>query len=284
MRIIGRILLAAIAYVVGLVLSGMITAMMHLPTASLPPGTTQAQLLRNMLLAAPLLTAALLPLASGLKGKWHKRSISLAFLLFIALGLNTIIEARVFTGMISNPVTMALHYVLPALLVAMVLTWPAAETQSAPMTSVSFTPAAWTWRLIVAWLAFPVIYFIFGMSITPIIMPYYKAGIAGLKIPSAQVVVATQLVRSALFLLASLPLLTLWRKSRGGLMVAMGLAHAVTVGVFALVQASWLPSVLRVTHTVEITADSFVYAIVLVLLFVPKGEAPQAKLASATSA
>jgi hypothetical protein len=39
------------------------------------------------------------------------------------------------------------------------------------------------------------------------------------------------------------------------------------VGIFGLVAASFLPAVLRITHGVEITCDSFAYAGLLVLLF-----------------
>ncbi len=268
MKIIAKILLAAVAYAVGFLVSGMITAALHVPSPAVPAGTTESQVFRNMLLVLPLLAAALLPLASGLRGTWPRRLLAVASLLFITLGVNTVIEARAFSNMITNAPVMTLEYVLPALLVAAVLTWPRTERRDVPPTVVHFAPSAWTWRLLVAWLVFPVIYFIFGMMIAPIVVPYYNAGVAGLKIPPMQVVLTTQLVRSALFLLASLPLLMLWRKSRGALIVAMGLAHAFTVGIFGLAQASWFPTILRVTHSMEITADSFAYAAVLALLFV----------------
>jgi hypothetical protein len=79
----------------------------------------------------------------------------------------------------------------------------------------------------------------------------------------------TVLVRSSIFLVASLPAVLLWIGSRRGPIGAMGLAHAVLVGIFAMAQASHLmPPILRITHSIEITADSFAYAAVLVWLFV----------------
>lgn len=49
--------------------------------------------------------------------------------------------------------------------------------------------------------------------------------------------------------------------------LARGLAHAFTVGLYGLVGATFLPMILRVTHSVEIACDSFAYAGLLVLLF-----------------
>jgi hypothetical protein len=123
-------------------------------------------------------------------------------------------------------------------------------------------------------LAFPLVYFVFGMMIAPIVVPHYNAGIAGLRIPPIDVVFRTQLLRSLLFLLSALPIIRLWRRSRAQLILALGLAFTATVGLYGLLQASWLPMVLRITHSLEITADSFAYAAVLTLLFVRKQQSP----------
>ena len=75
-----------------------------------------------------------------------------------------------------------------------------------------------------------------------------------------------QIVRSTLFLLASLPFLILWKKTRGSLIFSLGLAHWFTVGLFGLLQAHQLSMTLRIAHSLEIGADSFTYAALLVLL------------------
>ena len=77
------------------------------------------------------------------------------------------------------------------------------------------SPPAWLWRIPAAILAFPLAYFIFGAMIAPIVVPTYRAGIAGLVLPPLSTILPVQLVRSTLFLLASLPFLILWKgKSR----------------------------------------------------------------------
>jgi hypothetical protein len=76
-----------------------------------------------------------------------------------------------------------------------------------------------------------------------------------------------QFLRSLLFLLACLPVLIAWQKSRRSLLLSLGWALFVLVGLLNLLQAIWLPATLRLVHTLEILADSFVYAWVLVMLF-----------------
>jgi hypothetical protein len=127
--------------------------------------------------------------------------------------------------------------------------------------------SAWSWRIVSGWLAWPAVYLLFGMCIAPIVTPYYSAGFAGLRIPTLGVVVTTQLIRSLPFLITSLFFVALWQGSRRGLWLALGLAHAFTVGFYGLVGATFLPMVLRAVHSVEITCDSFAYAGLLVLLF-----------------
>ena len=42
------------------------------------------------------------------------------------------------------------------------------------------------------------------------------------------------------------------------------------VGLYGLSQAYWMPSILRELHSIEIVADSFVYALVVAWLFFPR--------------
>jgi hypothetical protein len=122
--------------------------------------------------------------------------------------------------------------------------------------------------LALAVLAFPVIYLAFGSVVGPFVIDAHRAGAFGLKLPGVGEMISTQFVRSALFLLASVPALVLWRGPRLRLVAALGLAHYVFVGLFGMLQALWLPTSLRVLHGTELLADSLVYAAVLVLLLV----------------
>jgi hypothetical protein len=282
---IGKLLLGPVAYGLGMVLSGMLIAALHWPTMPAVPGDSRSpenQFLVSLLLC-PILMASLLPLAEGMRGKWIHRCLALAGLLFVTLGLNTVIELTIFSTMLPDKnLLVSAIFVLPALFVGALATFGKARTE--PSTFADINAASWAWRLPVAWLAFPVIYFFFGMCIAPIVVPHYNAGIAGLTIPPIDVIIRTQLVRSLIFLAASFPAVLLWTKSRTQFIVAMGLLHAMTVGIFQLAQAGFLPMVLRVTHSVEITADSFAYAAVLGLLFIRSRRAEASQLVKTAAA
>jgi hypothetical protein len=115
-----------------------------------------------------------------------------------------------------------------------------------------------------------VIYFLFGLCVAPFVIPIYEAGVIGLRLPPLDVIMRTQLLRSFLFLASSLPVILLWSGSRRRLILALGWAHTAMVGLYGLSQASFMPPVLRVLHSFEIAADSFVYAFILVWLFFPR--------------
>ncbi len=129
------------------------------------------------------------------------------------------------------------------------------------------TSGSWTWRILAAILAFPLIYLAFGRLIAPIVMPYYEQGLFGLSLPGWGQILPIVLVRSLLFLLACLPVLILWQASPRRLFWVLGLTLFLLVGGLNMLQAYWMPAVLRITHSLEILADELVYTGILVILF-----------------
>ena len=285
-KIFVRVVLTAVAYVVSMVLAGMLSGLLHLPAMKAIPGTSTQQVFLSMVLSLPILIVGMLPLALGLKGSGLQRWFAVAALLYVTLGLNTIIEAKIFTGLLDgNPFFASLFWILPAALTAFALTYRFGKTEPTTSHLGEFGVPGWTWRILVAWLAWPVIYFFFGMCVSPFVVPYYQAGgVLGLRIPGFDVIIRTQLLRSAIFLAASFPVILLWTKSRGRLILALGLAHAVTVGIFQLAQAPFFPMVMRVAHSLEITGDSFAYAALLGLLFMRKTSVAQPQLSTSSAA
>jgi hypothetical protein len=267
MKLMGKMVICIVAYIAGVVLTGMLVGALHLPSPAPPPGTTPQGLLGPMVLGTSLLVLGLAPLAMRLSNSRPRRWIALFVMVFVAIAVNTMIEASIFSNVVSIGVGwMCVHYVLPcALLTSALVMFFGRRGQ--PFGLVSVPAVHWVWRLLVAWLAFPVIYLIFGMCVAPFVTYAYHAGIAGLTIPPMTVILRTQLLRSALFLGSSLPVLALWTGSRRGLFLAFGFAEAMMVGIHGLAQATWFPMVLRVAHSIEITFDSFAYVGVLVLLF-----------------
>jgi hypothetical protein len=267
MKVILKLAACWVAFVAALMGSGALIHFMHLRSIAMPDNTPMRTQMLAQLGAGALLVLGLYPLARRLAAPFAVRAVAIGGFLFLALGVNGLMEMRIFTHLLDQGViaSLTVFYAAQAILIGAALGFffgLPAEPPHLPHRG----PASWAGRGIVAWLCWPVIYFVFGMSISPIVVPYYSAGIAGLQIPPAGTIFEVQLVRSLIFLGASLPFLALWKGSRRGLWLALGLAHAFTVGIYGLAAGTFLPWVLRITHSVEITADSFAYAGLLVLL------------------
>jgi hypothetical protein len=269
-----------LAFVAALAGTGVISRIFHLASVQTPGNTPISIQILALLGAAALLVLGFYPLARGLCAEPRLRALAIGGFFFIALGVNGVIEARFFTHLLDQGIASAeVFYALEALLIGAAFGFFFGETgQVAGLPRHGLL--GWTGRGIAAWLSWPVIYFFFGACISPIVVPYYSAGIAGLHIPPLQTIFALQLLRSVLFLGCSLPFVALWKGSRRSLWFALGLTHAMVVGIYGLAAATSLPWVLRMTHGVEITCDSFAYAGLLVLLFAAPGTASKRAMAA----
>lgn len=277
---------AGLFFVVGSILSGMLAGALHIVIPNFNPATANPQTMFLMfILACPLLGLGLVPLAYGIRGSRTIRWLSLALFLFLCLAVNTVIEMRIFTIALAHGGAGALvaSFILPAILCALLLASIGdGETNESPVSVAvdeffaAHSATGWLWRFILAIFAFPLAYLIFGMMVAPFVVDYYRHGIAGLILPSMSVILPTQMVRSTLFLIASLPFIILWKKTRGSLIFSLGLAHWLVVGLFGLVQALWFPPVLRIAHSLEIGGDSFAYAAAIVFLLFPRSQAIRA--------
>ncbi len=267
MRTILRIAICWVAFVAALLLTGVVGGILHLPAVPMPGNASAQTLLLMQLVAGLVLVVGIFPLASGLAASAPLRAVAVGSFILLALGANGMIEAKVFTHFLDNGIASAsVFYGLLAVLLGVAFGW----SFGSPSPAVGLPHRSWlAWvpRVAAVWVAWPFIYFFFGACVSPIVVPYYNAGIAGLRIPALSTILTVQLVRSVIFLAASLPFIALWKGSRRGLWLTLGLAHAFTVGFYGLVGATFLPMILRITHSVEIAGDSFAYAGLLVLLF-----------------
>ena len=269
MKVTLKLLICFVAGALSLVAAGAVIQLLHLHPAQAPGNPTVRSMLILGVLSKIVLVVGLWPLARGLAGAAGSRAAAFFAFLALANGLNTIMEASIFTTILDHAVpAIAIMYLAEAILLGVALGFLFGRDERPPGLAHHDAPG-WVLRGIAAWLAFPVIYLAFGMCVAPIVTPYYRAGIAGLHIPPMPTIVETQLVRSIVFLAVSLPLMALWKGTRRGLWLTLGLAHATVVGFYGLVGNAFLPGVLRTTHGIEITADSFAYAALLVWLFAP---------------
>jgi hypothetical protein len=271
---------AGLLYVVGAAVSGMIAGALHVAIPNMVPANVNPQAaFRAFAMLSPLLGIGLLPLALGCSGGRLTRGLALSFLMFVTMGLNEVIELRIFsTAFVQHGAAVFVaSAVLPAALCGLFLGF----TLSGPASEALFTSRAagffnghsaanWSWRFALAVVAFPVVYFVFGAMVAPIVVPTYRAGIAGLVLPPLSVIMPVQVLRSSIFLLSSLPFLFLWIRSRRSLVFALGF-HWFAVTLFGLAMISWFPAHVRIAHLLEGAADSFVYAAALVYLLMPRG-------------
>ena len=273
-----KALLSALAFMVGTMLGAPMTAAVGATLPALPASADERSLALFGLIASVALGLALGPLAAGLALRFAARWAILALLTYVCLGLNTAIEAAIFTtvGGTSGLLVLNAFSAIPfgAALAALFRPATAPEAWASRWRRFrgQFQPAQWAWRLGAAVLAFPVIYFLFGMIVGPFVVDSYRAGQFGLVLPGLGTIVPVQLVRSVLFLAASLPVLVAWRGSRLRLGLALGAAFVLLLGLFGMLQAYWLPTPMRLIHSAEIFGDAVAYAAVLVVLLVrPRG-------------
>jgi len=274
-----RLPLCALAYVASAAASGALVSALGLPLPEVPKQTDERTLGLCLILGSLALGLGLAPLARRLRGTFAVRSLALAGLCYICLGVNTPIEAAIFTslgGMTAIPV----FSILPCLLfgVMMALLFRPVEQGSSFLSDArrffeGRTPGQWAGRLAAAVCAFPLIYWTFGLMIAPWVRPYYEQGQFGLALPSATVIVLVQLLRGALFLAAALPILVLWSGPQRQRILSLGLAFYVLVGLFSMIQTYWLAPTLLILHSLEIFVDSMVYALVLAPLLAYGGKA-----------
>jgi len=289
---IWKVPICALAYMVGTMVGGALVSALGMKLPAVPEQADEKIMGVCLLIGSLILAVGIVPLAQRIRATYLARWLILAALAYVCLGVNTPIEAAIFTNMSGMP-SMAVFSVLPCLLFAGVMALvfkPSEKGKPFGLNVRRFFSGRragdWVWRFAAAICAFPVIYWVFGMCVGPWVVEYYKQGQFGLTLPNVRVIVLVQLIRSSLFLLASLPILIAWSGSRLRLTVTLGVAFFVLVGLFSLIQVYWLGPVLLVLHNVEILADSLVYAGALVFLLVRKkvpDSEPQAVLPSSSA-
>ena len=277
----------AVAYFVGSAVGGALATALGAGIPSMP-GTRPAQLALFAFLASLVLGVSLGPLASGLRARYLARFGALAFLAYLCLGVNTALETTIFTtyGGAAGMLVIFLPSTLACTATAAALFRSATPPDTGPALWSRFRAQhdgwSWAWRLAAAVVAFPVVYLVFGMVAGPFVVEAYRKANYGLTLPGWGQIIPMQFLRSTLFLLASVPAIALWRGSRPRLALSLGLASYAFIGLFGMLQAYWLPATIRLAHGLEIAADSFAYAAVIVLLLAPS--APASAVAAASAA
>lgn len=271
---LGKLLLCSLAFILGAVIGGMVAALLGLQQPPVLEGVDSSLAFLLLLLESPVMAFALALVARGLAGGLLPRALILSFFTWVTYTLNTAIESLAFTIMtVEGALFTTVSFLLPSILCATAAAWlfPPVEKELglAAMARESFssrTAGAWVWRIAVAAVAFVPIYLFFGSLVAPITAEYFQQGTYGLRQPSQDEILIVLLVRSVLFLLACLPVVVMWQRSERSLFLSLGFALFVLVGFLYMLGAYYMPLTVRVPHTLEILADSFTHAGLLVVL------------------
>lgn len=268
-----KIPLCGILFFLGFIPGNWLAAWLGLPTPPLPAGADSALVFQYTILGSFILALALALLSTGLVGPYLIRWLVLFLFVWIGYGINTYLEAAIFSTMASASFYTVILYLPASLLCSAMAAW--LFTMSPPELVLMETLRSfwaqrpvkqWAWRLPLAYLAFPIAYLFFGSLISPIVLPYYQQGFNELALPGWGQILPTLALRSLLFLLICLPVLVIWQSSNWRLFIVLAVALFIVVGGLGMLEAYWLPAILRVTHSLEILADEVTYAAALVIL------------------
>ena len=271
-----RALLVGVAYIVALMVGGMVSGLLGLASPAIAATFSPTQMLVASFGAGVLVALALGPLAIRLNVPLWNRVLVLFSVTFVVGSLINLIEALYFTTMFDTGFASALisagvgylglgaalAYLFPPELPIRRMRDVGRETWQ------QRSALNWLGRLVLAALAYVPIYLAIGMTIAPIVTPYYTdpALGLGLRIPGFDIILPLEVFRGLLMVLALFPIVYLWRESRLGLALMLGWTVAVLGGIVPLLTNTTFPPVLRVTHGIEITVDSFLFGLVLAWL------------------
>jgi len=272
-----KVPVCGLAFVLGSIIGSMVATAIGLQSPTIPEGTEAGTLLLLQVLVSPILALALSFVSRGIQGRFVTRWLILSFLIWVAYGVNTLLEAAIFTTLEAASLFTAVMWLFGsftcgALVASLFPPKPKPEGFAANLKAffAHRDVREWAWRLPVASVAFMPIYLFFGRLVVPFTYEYYRQGLLELATPGWGQILPVLFVRSVLFLVVSLPIIITWQESRRCLFLSLGFAMFVLVGGLGLMLAYWLPLSLRLIHGLEILADSLVYAWVLVVLLAKK--------------
>ena len=217
--------------------------------------------------------------SQGLRVSWFVRWVILFELTWIFGVVGMVIESFFFmtTGAVSsilNAFFTILNFLLPGMFVSVMIAvlFRPSQTESVRYSLTTFFSSRnisqWSWRFACALLAYPVIYFSFGLILQPLLRDFFSQGLYELTTPTGGQWIPLQLLRSFFFLLVSLPVVIWWSGSRRRLWLALGSSIFVLTAFLAVFTAYGFPWQMRLFRGLELLADGLAYAGALIILLV----------------
>ena len=267
-----QVVILGIIFSVSLIMSRLFIYSLGINLPRLPKQAEESAAIYYLFVGSIILAAGLLPLFKKIKAKFMTRFLLMFFFFYISFGLGTSLESMIYSSFDGFGLMIVVFF-LPVLIFSLVVSLLVGSEQDETVFKKQFLhffsqlkSKDWIWRIFLAIISFPIIYFVFGMLVSPLVLDYYQESGLGLAVPEFGTIVSMQLLRSALFLLVTIPILVKWSGSKKNLILSLGLAHSVMVFCYDIVLAYQLPFKLVIIHGLEILLDSFVYAFVFVKL------------------
>jgi hypothetical protein len=271
-----RSILVALGYVAGLMISGIVGAMIGWQASA---GSGSAQSFVWLILSMVLLGVFLGPLASRLKISRLQHFVLWGSLIIFNLGSVAFEGAFFAPDLVTTPIPMLLAQQLLATAgAALMITFLFASAGF----SFSWVDAlrtrpwySWLWRFIVSSFSYLVFYFIFGgLNYSLVTRPYYETHAGGLTVPAPEIVLVLETVRGLLIVFSVLLFLLTVRGTRRQLMVKTGWLLFAVGGIIPLVwQISSLPLFLLFASGIEIFFQNFLTGVVAAWLMGIEGPA-----------
>lgn len=270
----------ALVSILGLVVGGVIANLVGLPTPIVPSYINTTTLFPLLFISGIPMGIVLGECFQKLPFSYWQRVVTLLIGNYILYYLANTLDAFLYSPM-TNLSTNIFSDLFPALFTALViaLLWrPKAGTQTESWSSLlnkGRTLEGFAWRFVIAWLCYPPIYYLIGLLVSLFTKSYYEdpSHSLGLVLSPLWAILLMQIPRGALFLLGVLPILLNWPGSRRiALWLWTGMVIFIQIASSILFQAYWLPPEVRIPHSFELFADSFIQAGLYVLLLVPLGK------------
>ena len=270
--------LCGIVFFAGMILSGAILPGLGFKSPEMPKGADANTVAVYFVLGSMLLAFVISFVSRNLEANWLARWIILSELTWNFGVAGMVLDSMLFmtTGAVSSITNMlfTLLSFLPSflLLSAMVaMLFPPKAPQEPCLDCLrnyfgGWKPIQWIWRLGCAVLAYPLVYFTFGLLVNPFVQKFYATGQYELSLPNWDQLIPLQLARSFLFLLVSLPVLAWWRGSKKELWLHLGASIFILTALMAVITSYWFPWELRLFHGLELLADALVYSGALAVL------------------
>ena len=266
----------ALASLVGLVIGGIITSALNMPAPVMPANVNLVTLLPLMFLSEIVIAIVLGECFQSLYSKYWQRLLVLWLCNYLLYYLLNALDALFFTTM-TNLGTGLVTNLFPALFASamIALLWkPGSGDLTDSRNMVDYfsarKPSDWIWRFVLAWLIFPPIYYLAGRVVALFTLRYYMDPSlnTGLTLSfTIESLLAMQVLRGALFLVAVLPIIFAYRGTRTTLWLWLGSVIFIQIAIQTILQAYWLPLLeVRIPHGIELLVDSFAQAYLYTLL------------------